>query len=55
MGLETCTQKKLETIILSSCVWGIKGPLQKRGVRGELSLTSATYWDIPEKARIGQQ
>lgn len=55
LSLETCAQKKLETIILSSRVWGIKGPLQKRGVRGELSVTSAMYWDIPEKARIGQQ
>lgn len=44
------TWKKLETIILSSHVRDIKGSL-KRGLRGELSLPSTTYWDIYREGR----
>lgn len=43
------TWKKLEAIILSSHVWGIKGSLRMKGLKG-LSLSSATYWDVTENA-----
>lgn len=51
VGLEMCTQKKLETVILYS--------LCDRGTsseeRGKRTITDFNYWDIPEKARVGQK